>query len=199
MIRINLLPFRATRKKENIRRQVSIYFLSIFLVLGLLWYANSRLINEIEGLNSKIATTQAALNQKRKEAKEVDEIQARIAVMQQKIDVIDGLKQDRETPVRLLDVMTKVVVQNRMWFTRMNEKTEAKEGFQITRVNITGIAVDNKTVADFMTRLESSGMFVSVDLKTLSQQRINDLNLKAFAVVCVKTPVAIQQQTVAKK
>jgi len=29
MIRINLLPFRAARKKENIRRQISVFVLSV--------------------------------------------------------------------------------------------------------------------------------------------------------------------------
>ena len=33
MIRINLLPFRSTRQKENIRRQLSVFLLSIILTL----------------------------------------------------------------------------------------------------------------------------------------------------------------------
>ena len=33
MIRINLLPFRAARKKENVRRQVSVFLLSLVLVV----------------------------------------------------------------------------------------------------------------------------------------------------------------------
>jgi type IV pilus assembly protein PilN len=36
MIRINLLPFRAARKKENIRRQLSIYVLSVVCLLLLM-------------------------------------------------------------------------------------------------------------------------------------------------------------------
>ena len=40
MIRINLLPFRAARKKENIRRQVSIFLLSLAFLLIILFYYN---------------------------------------------------------------------------------------------------------------------------------------------------------------
>ena len=47
MIRINLLPFRAARKKENIRRQVSIFVLSLFLVGvimgGIVWLKSQEL------------------------------------------------------------------------------------------------------------------------------------------------------------
>ena len=36
MIRINLLPFRAARKKENIRRQISLFLLlGVFLLLAM--------------------------------------------------------------------------------------------------------------------------------------------------------------------
>ena len=57
MIRINLLPFRAARKKENIRRQVSIFFLSFFLVVMALVYYHISLGNKILSLKAKIETT----------------------------------------------------------------------------------------------------------------------------------------------
>jgi len=38
MIKINLLPFRAARKQANIRRQVSIYFLSVVCLMTLMIY-----------------------------------------------------------------------------------------------------------------------------------------------------------------
>ena len=52
MIRINLLPFRAARKKENIRRQVSIFLLSLVFLLIILFYYNSSLSSQIDGLKS---------------------------------------------------------------------------------------------------------------------------------------------------
>ena len=39
MIRINLLPFRAARKKENVRRQVSVFLLSfVLIIIGVFYY-----------------------------------------------------------------------------------------------------------------------------------------------------------------
>ena len=38
-------------------------------------------------------------------------------------------------------------------------------------VNISGVALDNTTVADFMVRLENSGLFKEVDLKTLKRAK----------------------------
>ncbi|HAR33905.1 MAG TPA: pilus assembly protein PilN, partial [Desulfobacter sp.] len=47
MIRINLLPFRLARKKENIRRQVSVFFLSLIFIFLALGWALSMLNNKI--------------------------------------------------------------------------------------------------------------------------------------------------------
>ena len=57
MIRINLLPFRAARKKENIRRQVSIFVLSLAFLLIILFYYNWNLGSKIDGLNAQIKQT----------------------------------------------------------------------------------------------------------------------------------------------
>ena len=57
MIRINLLPFRAARKKENIRRQVSIVLLSLFLVILLMVYFNISLKNQIKALDAEVKST----------------------------------------------------------------------------------------------------------------------------------------------
>ena len=61
MIRINLLPFRAARKKENIRRQVSIFLLSLAFMLIILFYFNFSLNSKIGNLNSNIKATNSDL------------------------------------------------------------------------------------------------------------------------------------------
>ena len=71
-----------------------------------------------------------------------------------------------------------------MWFTRMESKGN--------KVNINGIAMDNKTVADFMVRLEGSGLFKEVDLKTLKRKRVQKSNLKSFKISCIKAPLKKQ-------
>ena len=45
MIRINLLPVRAARNKENIRWQISVFFLLIFFALMVMTYLTVGLTN----------------------------------------------------------------------------------------------------------------------------------------------------------
>jgi len=207
MIRINLLPFRAARKKENIRRQVSIVLLSLFLVILVMVYFNISLKNKIKDLDAKVESTKKQIARVEKQAKEVDRIKTEFDKLNKKIEVIQNLEITRKASVHLLDNMTKMVVEKtsiseldksegrdikpekRLWFTNFSAKGN--------NINIKGIALDNKTVADFMTRLEISGIYKNVNLKTLSQKMVNKLKLKSFEITCKKVP--LKKKVVSKK
>jgi type IV pilus assembly protein PilN len=189
MIRINLLPFRTDRKKENVRRQVSLFLLSMVLVLLVLFYYNWSLNSKIEKLNKRIATTNAELTKYNEINKEIARIKKNLEILRKKMAVIAQLESDRYAPVVLMDTMTQVVVAKRMWFTdlAMQDKT----------VRIDGIALDEKTVADFMVRLQKSGLFSNVELKSVKRKKVEKSNLKSFQIVCTKVPP--QQPTQPKK
>ena len=192
MIRINLLPYRLARKKENIRRQVSIFCLFLIFVGISCYYFQNILNTRIEKLNTQIDLTKNEINKYRKITSEIDMIIKNLAVLKKKTAVINNLEMDRKRPVKLLDTMTQVVVPKRMWFTSLTSGANT--------VGIDGIALDNKTIADFMTRLEGSKLFSAVNLKSIRQQNIQrvNLNLKRFAItsnkVRVKQPPAKAKQ-----
>jgi type IV pilus assembly protein PilN len=196
MIRINLLPYRAARKKENIRKQIGIFFLSLLVVVAILLFYNMRLQKTIDVLNTKIAENKTMLAKFEKQAKEVDRIKKAFNNLEKKTKVIRNLETKRNDAVFLLDNMTKLVAEHtlvsgpasladkdktlvkRLWFTNFEAKGK--------KIGIKGIAMDNKTVADFMTRLESSKLYKNVNLKTLKQQKTSKLNLKSFDINCNK-------------
>ncbi|MDX2496733.1 MAG: PilN domain-containing protein [Desulfobacterales bacterium] len=196
MIRINLLPYRAAQKKENIRRQISIFILAVIMVVVILLYYNMSLNNDIDALNTQIKNTKSMLAQVEQQAKKVDEIKKAFDRLKQKTDVIKSLETNRKIAVQLLDNMTTLVAENvsisqseasadsdskpvkRLWFTNFQENGD--------QINLRGIALDNKTIADFMSRLEASNLFMNVNLKTIKQQKISELNLKSFEIICTR-------------
>jgi len=181
MIKVNLLPFRAARKKENIRQQVSIFLLSIMFVALCMYYYNISLNNKIDAFNVKIENIRNEVAKYNKITKEVADIKSRLDILNKKTGVIKNLELNRKEPVHLLDTMTSMVIPKRMWFTNLEAKEEV--------VTIKGFALDNKTVADFMTRIEESKLFDSVNLMTLKQQNYNkNINLKGFVISCNKRP-----------
>jgi type IV pilus assembly protein PilN len=192
MIRINLLPFRTERKKENVRRQVSLFLLSLILVLVVLVYYNFSLSSKVGKLNKKISATTNELQRYNEINKEIAKIKQNLETLRKKMAVIERLESDRHAPVRLMDTMTQALVAKRMWFTKMDVKD--------TSVNITGIALDNKTVADFMVRLQNSGLFSSVNLKNLKRQQVQKTNLKSFEISCTKvSPQSPKEESKPKK
>ncbi len=178
MIKINLIPFRAARRKENIRRQISVFLLSLLFISVVLVYYNTTLGSKISELESNIASTKKQLTATQKKARQVDQIKKKLNLLQRKTRVIRNLELNRKEPVKMLDAMTQLVVPERMWITSFKN--------QGRRINLNGIALDNQTVADFMTRMERSKLFSSISLKKVNQKRIGKNNLKSFAITANK-------------
>jgi type IV pilus assembly protein PilN len=190
MIRINLLPYRAARKKENVRRQLNIFLGSVAIVCGLLFLLNSYFGSQIKDLNSEIASSREQVAKYKQINKEIAEIKQKLAVLDRKISVIESLDRDRKAPVRNLDSLYQLVVEKRMWYTQIEEKG--------TNVKVSGIAVDNQTVADYMTRLEKSERFENVRLASIKQTKEKDMNLMQFDINFQKKNPA-QEPSKAKK
>lgn len=176
MIRINLLPYRAARTKENVRNQVSVFILGMILLLvilvvgqGLLSARTGRMENTLDGLSKEVVKYEEA-------AKKVEEYKAELKKLQQQIDVVGQLEAKREDPPALLAKIADLVVTGRMQFKRLKADDQT--------IAIDGLALDNETVAEFMMRLERSGLFTEVTLT--SSRQINELNVevKEFKLVC---------------
>jgi len=193
MIRINLLPFRAARKKENVRRQVSIVLLSLFLVILVMIYFNLSLKNKIEALDAKVENTKKQIALVEKQAKEVDRIKKEFDKLNKTVHLLDNMTKMvvEKTSISELDKSEgkDIKPEKRLWFTSFNAKGN--------NINIKGIALDNKTVADFMTRLEISGIYKDVNLRTLTQKTVNKLKLKSFEITCKKVP--LKTKVISKK
>jgi len=178
MIRINLLPFRTARKKENVRRQLSILLSSLFLAIILMFYINIRLNVQLKEVNDKVKSTKTEIAKYEEINREIAEIKGKLEVLKTKMNVINDLEANRYEPVRLMDAMTSLVIPNRMWFLSFDVVGKA--------VNISGVAVDSQTVADFMIRLEGSKLFEAVNLKTIKKQMVRQASLKSFEISCNK-------------
>jgi len=196
MIKINLIPFREIEKKENIRRQVTIAVLSVILAIAVMAYYHLRLKNTIVDMTAKIESTKIELAEAEKQAKQVDQIKQALQKLNTKIQIIKTIETNRKASIKLLNNMTNMVLEDtptdeldtppgesgepvkRLWFTSLQANGP--------NININGIALDNKTVADFMTRLEMSKLYKNVNLSTLQKHKLNELNLKSFVITCQK-------------
>jgi len=176
MIRINLLPFRAARKKENVRRQISIFILTFVLTfLGLGSYSIN-LSGKVKTLETNISVKKTELAKYEKINKEISKIRKDLNLIEKKTKIIDNLQLNRDEAVVLLETMTRLIIEDRMWLSNMSAGSNS--------IILNGVAFDNKTVADFMTRLEGTKIFKNVVLKSSKKKKLLGKNLKQFSINC---------------
>jgi len=177
MIRVNLLPVRAARKRENIRRQVSVFALCIVFTVSAMAYLAVSMTGTISDLTAKIEAAQRDLKGYQTAANRVKEIKSELQKLREKTDIIAKLEENRTGPVQIMDALTSLVVAERMWLTSLTEAGG--------KMNLAGVAMDNKTIADFMTRLENSPYFKVVDLISSKQIKLQkDKKFKQFTMTC---------------
>jgi type IV pilus assembly protein PilN len=187
MIRINLLPYRAVRKKENVRRQVSIFSLSLLLVLVVLVWIHFFLGSKQKILKTNVEDTKKELASYKEKDQRIRELQEKLADLEKRTQVIKDLEENRHEPVYIMDNLTQKVVESRMWLTRLAIKDQ--------QMDLAGVAMDNKTVADFMDNLQAitkpkqvaSPLFPEIDLKQVQVEKVQNSNLKSFQIIAKKT------------
>lgn len=176
MIRINLLPVRAFRRKENVRRQVSIYFLSILFMAGLLAFAFVHFQGVLNELNDEKATLAQEEKELQAKVKEVQQLQKEEDDLKEKLETIAKLEKRRRGPVRILDEISKRIPPQKAYLLDMVQNKNT--------LTLKGVAMDNETIALFMSNLEASEYFKDVELVRSAQEIRNEIRLKGFSVNC---------------
>jgi type IV pilus assembly protein PilN len=178
MIRINLLPFRAARKKENIRRQLTIFALSVVFVLVVMAYYYMKLSTTLSNLKKEEQQIRVELAGYKKTIERINNLEKKIAEIRKKLDVIKDLEKKKTGPVLLLDQIATAVPKEKLWLTSLVEKKG--------KLVLNGTAMDNETVAVFMTNLENSELITSVDLKSTRLRSLPKykLSVSDFSLEC---------------
>ncbi len=141
MIRINLLPVRAVKKRE-MGRQVLVLFAMVLLGAGVgnyFWYADRDA--ELKSHRQGVTTTKAKIAELEKIIGEVTNINTRKAEVEKKLAVLDSLRRGRNGPVRMMDALASATPK-KLWVKTFTE-TESS-------VAIEGSAVSHDEVAEFM-------------------------------------------------
>jgi len=171
MIRINLIRGKRKKKKEfNV--DVLYILLPILVIAGVLLFHRS-VTGRIDNLNAEIGRAQAEVARLKKEIGEVETFKARKAELQQKVDVISSLQQGREGPVKIFEALS-ASIPEKCWIDRLSLKGD--------QVQLNGIAINNYTIANFMTALGQSGRFRNVVLGSAEQTTVANVKMVKFGL-----------------
>jgi len=178
MIRINLLPFRAARKRENIRRQIGIYIAAVVIVAAAILVYSQRLFSDLSKKVEEKNNINAELGQYQKTLATIKQLENQIKEINAKLDVIKTLEEGKTGPVLLLDELAMAVPKDKLWLTSLTERGGT--------LSLSGTAMDNATVALFMKNLERQKHISSVELQSAKIRDLPKYRLKVsdFALTC---------------
>src|SRR5258708_3583790 len=156
MIRINLLPVRAAKKREFGKQQIVLFVLLLLLAAigNFFWY--NRVDSELTGLDRQIATTKAEIAQLEKTIGEVKSIKEDKKALEDKLRILDTLKKGRTGPVKVLDELATVIPQ-KVWILDFAEQNGG--------VTITGQAQAYEDLSTFSKKLKASTHFTNITIK----------------------------------
>jgi type IV pilus assembly protein PilN len=173
MIRINLLPVEEAQRAAGRRQELALGTLVIAVaLLGLvaahLWQGVrvSSARREVRRLTQEIASIEGPYS-------DALRIEQQKQELREKLRVIGQLEAKKVGPVRILaDLST--ATPDKLWLTEFADANGT--------LKLTGLGVDEQTVADFLRRLGTLTFFQSVDLDETSQVTQDGAKLKKFVI-----------------
>ena len=176
MLRINLLPVRQLKKRAKAKKQLGGMLILFFAALAVCAVVAMFQMQTLSSLQDEKAALQKEKQKYTPILAEIEKLKKTLEELKTKTAVINKLKSDSSLTVRVLDEVARNIDPQRMWLTSLEQ--------QNTSLTLTGIALDNQTIAQFMDKLVASDFVNTVDLNDSSLKVISGRNLKSFKLNC---------------
>jgi len=180
MIRINLLPIKEIQAESTRRREMIIGGVALGATLLALLSMHLLQVFQLSSLESELAQLRSELQTLNVKVKQLGDLQNKIKEARGKNRIIDDLKKKKVGPVLVMANLAHAAPST-LWLTELRES-----GGVLT---LSGLAADNKTVADFIHGLEASKHFKGVELIEIMEASAPTAGFKKFAI---KTAVLYQ-------
>jgi len=186
MIRINLLPVRAERKKQSQNKQLAIGIFTVVLVVAICGYIQFFIVAKINRVSRNLKRTQQQIATLKPVIDKINLYKQQKDEIAKKIAVINNLDSSRLEPVYTLYDLNQYKP-DKLWFTQLSKK-----GLSL---NIIGISIDNETIVNFLDNLKQSLPLKQSELIYLKSIKIQDLELKEFLINSTLTSVAAAKKS----
>jgi len=167
MIRINLLPVKEAQRALDRRQQISVALLGLLVAILVMVVPYVLQTHKLKGLEQEVDQLRAEVAQLSRQTAEVRDLDRKRAELEAKLRVIETLKQKRTGPVRILEDLS-AATPEKLWLLEFSDVNG--------QATLTGLALDNQTIAVFMRQLQASKYFFEVDLvETAHSETVRDL------------------------
>ncbi len=173
MIRINLLPIKTSRRQEAVKNELMLAGAGAGGVLLLLLGFQVMLQARVNDVKAENALLEQDIRQVQNIVEEVKQMETMKVELQKKLSVIKQLKANKTGPVHMLDQLSQATPE-KLQLMSLDEKGG--------RIELTGIAVSNEIISQFLSNLEKSEYFTDVFLNEIDQSEKDGVKLKDFSI-----------------
>jgi len=180
MIKINLLPVRAAKKKKSALQQIAIFCIGILFVLAVvmsLYFVTSL---QVSNTKDDISAAKNKIAELKKRIGKLEEFKTLKEQVRKKLDVLAQLRKKKSGPAQRLATLSDITP-DQLWLTAYSESGDV--------IKISGLASNEELIAGFMRKLEASIEYMSVELIISEQKEAQGLKLKKFDITCRLEPV----------
>jgi len=173
VIRINLLPVKHSRRQEAARVELFVTALGAGVLIILLALVHVTTVARANAAEEENRNLTREIERKKEILAEVEQAEQFKADLQTKLDVIRALKANKTGPVHLLDQLA-MATPEKLQLLSLDEQNK--------KLELTGIAVSNEVISQFLSNLEQSDYFDDVYLNAIDQEDRDGVKLKNFSI-----------------
>lgn len=175
MIKINLLPVRAAKKKETAVQQITIFCISLAVVLVVVGGLYAVRLGQIASTQNDITAANTKINELKVRIGKLEALKTLKEQVKKKLDVLAQLRKNKTGPAQRLATLSDITP-DQLWLTTYVESGD--------NVKIAGIAYTEDLIAQFMRSIQSSNDFTSVELIVSEQRELAGSKMKSFELSC---------------
>lgn len=176
MLRINLLPIRQLKKRAKAHNQILSFIILLAFLCFILGGVGFLQLTKISNAKTSIAKLEREKQRYAPILAEMTQLENSKKNLENRIAIIKKLERDSSVTVHILDEVAKKVDSKRMWLNSLKQ--------QGVNLSLTGIALDNRTIAQFMDALKKSPYIGNVNLSNASLTKVSGRDLKSFSMAC---------------
>lgn len=171
--RLNLLPWREMRRREQDRQLLTISIGAWLLMAVIVFYAHVHVSALIETQNKRNEFLSQEIAKVEEQIKEIAELKKRRADLLARMNVIQQLQADRTRVVRVFDELVQRLPEG-VYFSSLKQSGPT--------LALTGVAQSNARVSALMRNLASSTWFSDPELEVINVRQRGSDRVSEFSV-----------------
>ncbi len=164
------------KQKTQALRQLAVGGVILAVTLLILLAGTGFLFTKVSRLEEGIVQLTAEKKELQKTLDLINKLEKDKKLVEQQISIVHELQKKSQLTVHILDEIARITPHERLWLTKLSQNT--------SKLNLSGIALDNRTIANYLDEFKKSQYLTGVTLGSSKLFKYGGRDLKQFSLTC---------------